>query len=135
MALFDGMAGGGGLGGSPSAFTSPGIDPTVLALLMRMQGMGGAGMGAAAGGGPAGGVAPQLPALPQGLGAGGAMPQIPGAGAGGPAGAAGSPQMMSILQQIGGIDGLKKLLGDGGLAGLFGGGAGGGPATGTGGLY
>lgn len=44
------MMGGGMGGGSPSAFTSPGMNPQILALLMAMQRQSGGGMGGAPGG-------------------------------------------------------------------------------------
>jgi hypothetical protein len=132
MALFDGM--GGGLGGSPSAFTSPGIEPAILALLARIQNGGAQGAGGMPGGAPMN-PAPQLPPPPQGLGAGGAIPH-PGAAPGGmPQGAGATPQgMMGGLGGMGGIQQLLQMLqGGGGMSG--GAGMPGMPGPGTGGLY
>jgi hypothetical protein len=131
MALFDGM--GGGLGGSPSAFTSPGIEPAILALLARIQNGGAQGAGGMPGGAPMN-PAPQLPPPPQGLGAGGAIPH-PGMTPGMPPGAGATPQgMMGGLGGMGGIQQLLQMLqGGGGMSG--GAGMPGMPGPGTGGLY
>ena len=105
------------LGGPPSAsaFTSPGMSPQNLAMLMAMQNQGGAGAAGALGGSmtppqagspPPGG--PQLPQI-QSQGAGGRAPNVPGGVVQGP----------NMLQQL--LPYLSKL---GGLGGLFGGGAG-----------
>lgn len=52
--FFNQAFGSGGLGGSPSAFTSPGMNPQMLAQLMAMGGAGAA----------PGAMAPQMPATP-----------------------------------------------------------------------
>lgn len=133
---------GGGLGGSPSAsaFTSPGMDPMTLALLLRMQNSSAPGLG-----GPGAGGAPQFPSPLQG--GGGAGPMLPGLGtgpgAGMPPGAAASPgagtnpmgglmQMLMSNPQM-----LQKLMAS---LGVPGGTPGSGPASGmpgsgTGGSY
>ena len=102
MAFFSQMgvpgAGMGTGGGSPSAFTSPGMDPMSLALLLRMQQPGG---GAGAGGGMIG--APQIPMPPTNPGAG--IPMMGGAGGGG--GANASPQQQNILQMLQGLSAIN----------------------------
>lgn len=108
MAFYNGTMGGGmGAGAAtPSAFTSPGLDPTVLALLMRMQGMGGMGQ-------------PGQQAMPGGP----QIPMPPQAAAGGlhapPMAAPGPQQGQGLGQMLGGMDMSK-------LVGLFSGGGGGG---------
>lgn len=113
---------GGGMGGGPggsgaSAFTSPGIDPQILALLMRMQGGAGGqqpGAGAFPAGLPTGGGIPGMPGGPQ-------MPAPPQAQMGGhpmmntPMGAPGPQQgggLASLLSGAGGAQGggLQALL-------------------------
>ncbi len=136
-----GMGGGGGLGGSPSAFTSPGMNPQILALLMAMgRGQQGQMPGGPSMGGPMMGGGPQLgamgslgglggmarPAMAPGMvpgmtpgsglmpGGGGAMP--PGATAGGPATVGTGMQSNPILQQLlANPQLLRQLLGGGGL--------------------
>ena len=118
MAFFDQMFGGGGMapgmgGSSPSAFTSPGMSPQLLGLLMGLQnhaalpGMGG-GFGLPGG--------PQMPMPPAGLGAGGAIPR-PGMPALPPGATAGGPQQSNLLQMIMGMNPqmLRALLSGGGV--------------------
>jgi len=115
-----------GMGGSPSAFTSPGMDPTMLALLMRMQNAGG-GAGGMPGGGA--GIAPQFPSAPAGGGGGGmGMPVAPlGAGP-----QQGNPFLAQLMQNPQMLQRIMQMLGGGGSAGgLFGGSGGpGGPLVG-----
>lgn len=137
------MLGGGATGqASPSAFTAPQINPTTLALLMRMQqqqnpGAGALGTGAAMAG------APQFPAAPQGGGAGGMM-RAPAAGGAMPAGAgatpatAGASPLAGMLQSLmANPAALKQLLAQMGIggAGMAAPAAGAAPGPGTGGQY
>lgn len=134
MAFFNQMGGGMGGGGSPSAFTAPGMDPMTLALLLRMQNAGGMG-----GPGMVGG--PQLPPPPTSPGGGPGLPMMPGAGM--PGGAAGAPGQTGgggLLQMLAGMDPakLKQMLGMFGIGGggmMSGAGPGAAPGAGTGGLY
>lgn len=117
MAFYGSGGLGGGMGGTPSAFTSPGIDPSILALLMKMQSGGGGPQMGAGGGFPAGlpGGAmpgmmggPQMPAPPQAQ-----MGQHPMMNA--PMGAPGPQQgggLASLLSGAGGAQGggLQALL-------------------------
>ncbi len=115
------MGAGGGLGGSPSAFTSPGMNPQMLALLMAMgRGQQGQMPGGPSMGGPMMGGGPQLgamgslgglggmmrpPVVPgmtpgSGLMPGGAGAMPPGATAGGPPTVGAGMQANPILQQL-----------------------------------
>jgi hypothetical protein len=112
------MAGAGGLGGSPSAFTSPGMNPQILALLMamgqRQQQQPGSVPGATV---PMMG-GPMMPGAPGSLGGGMVRPPILGA-APMPPGTAGAPpsvgagmQANPMLQQLlANPQLLKQLLG------------------------
>lgn len=130
MAYTSNLFGGGAapsLSGSPSAFTSPGLPPQALAMLLAMQ-------NGSTGSAPPG--APMLPAAPKtgaGLGAPSMVPppQV--------------PQQPNILQLLGSLNPqlLQHMLGraaGGAFGGGFPGGApgmglGGSPGPGTGGLY
>ncbi len=124
MGLFDGMGGGaapsiGGMGGAgggmpgggASAFTSPGLPPQVLALLMAMQQRQGA------------------PAMPGGPPPGPQMPTVNAAPSGTPPGAfpaAGVPGqnqqggLMQMLMQNPQLMAMLRGLGGGGLGGMMG---------------
>lgn len=90
-------------GGSPSAFTSPGMDPKALAMLMAMQQgqMGGPRPGAMPGGmgGPQMPGGPRLPPPPQGGGTN-APAQQPMTGPK-------PPEQGNILQQLSALGGIK----------------------------
>ena len=97
---------GGGLGGSPSAFTSPGLDPMTLALLLRRQNAG------VAGGTPGG---PQIPqAQPQqGINQAAMMALMRPPPTQAPQGATATPQqdsMAQLLQSLGGPGGISNVL-------------------------
>jgi len=126
-----GIAGGGlgaGMGGmaSQSAFTSPGLDPMTLALLLRMQNAGVAGATPGAAGGLPGG--PQFPQGNPQIGGmnpmmgGMARPPMAGGGAPMPGMATASPQQNPLLAALapylggqgltpGGINNLAAILG------------------------
>jgi hypothetical protein len=124
--FYQGMGGGmgGGMGASPSAFTSPGMNPMQLAQLLQMQNGGGIG------GMPGMGMGMGGPAMPQ-------PPQNPGAGqpphlpmpqpSGGPPGAGQPGQGMNLLQMLMQANAMG---GQGGLAGMLKGMFGGAPSAG-----
>lgn len=133
MAMFNQMGGGspfGGAQGGASAFTSPGLDPMTLAMLLRMQGNG---MGGALGGMQAGGQTmgmggmpqpggPQMPQVPQGIGAGAAIPHPPVMS--GANGGSATPNPAPMAGQMSNLMGLQQLLGQqggqgGGLADML----------------
>lgn len=127
---------GGGMGGSPSAFTSPGMDPKALAMLMAMQ-QGGPMMGGPRPGGMPGGMGgPQMGGMPGG-------PQLPPPPQGGGTNAPAQqpmqgpkpPEQGNILQQLSALGGIKPGGAQGGLGniGAMLGGTGG--ADGVGGLF
>jgi hypothetical protein len=117
--FFQNAFGSGGMGGSPSAFTSPGMNPQMLAMLAAMQQGGGPQMGG-----------PQLPPPPQGGGTN-APPQQPMTGPKQPDQAASG----NILQQLSALGGIKPggaQAGGNNLAAMLGGTGG---ANGVGGLF
>lgn len=118
MAYFDqlignggGLAGMGGGGASPSAFTSPGLSPQSLAMLLAMQNHANMPSAAMQPAGP-----PMLGKPPMSAPQGGPMapnfPQLPQ-----------QQNLLQMLSQMGGFGGLKGLFG--GMGGVGGGGMGG----------
>lgn len=149
MSFFDSAFGGGapsplGQQQSPSAFTSPGMNPQALAMLMMMQHQaqqGGGMPGMAPGGMPGGGMPPGMGGPPP-MPGGAPPPQLPGPmqlpqGQGPiPPGAGPQPQQAQLMQQLAAMDPnmLRQLLarlGLGGAAPAPGGAPGGMPGMGA----
>jgi hypothetical protein len=113
MAFFSQMGMGmPGMGGSPSAFTSPGMDPMTLALLLRMQNAG-----------TPSAPPPQIPAPPSGLGGAVTPGMVPPV-----AGPQGGTNLMQLLSQLSSFNpqNFQRMLG---MFGMGGGGAVGAPTN------